>query len=153
VAAEYFSNRGRSTLASGISAGATSLTIVALTAGRNFPTSVPFRVVCGTEIIIVGARAGNTFSALTRGAEGTTAASHLAGAVIAHEVTAGILNLLRDIEAHIIPGSEWHVAARLDAILDEIYSGLNLLATTTTYPVTSDGDDVTSDGVPVFTRM
>jgi hypothetical protein len=121
VAAEYFSNRARSTLAATITAGATSLTIVTPPAGQDFPTSVPFRVACGTEIMLVTARAGNVFT-VTRGIEGTTAASHLAGAVIAHSLTAGMLNLLRDIEDHIMPGSAQHVAATLAALIDDLYS-------------------------------
>jgi hypothetical protein len=121
MAAEYFSNRSRSTLAATITAGATSLTIVTPPAGQDFPTSVPFRVVCNQEIMMVTARAGNAFT-VTRGIEGTTAASHLAGAVIAHSLTAGMLNLLRDIEAHIIPGSAYHVAATVEALFNDIYA-------------------------------
>jgi hypothetical protein len=131
MVAEYFANRARSTLAATITAGATSLTIVTPPAGQDFPTSVPFRVACGTEIMLVTARAGNVFT-VTRGIEGTTAASHLAGAVIAHSLTAGMLNLLRDIEAHIIPGSAQHVAARLDALLDDLYSLAYALAANVT---------------------
>lgn len=152
MASEYWSNDSRSTLAAGITAGATTLTIVTPGAGRDFPASVPFRVVCGTEIMLVTARSGTTFT-VTRGIEGTTAASHAAGAVVSHGVTAGALAWLRDIDARDIPASGWHVKATLAALLDDLYSQYYTLATTTTYQVTSDGSDVTSDGVPVFTRM
>jgi hypothetical protein len=52
-----------------------------------------------------------------------------------------------------IAATAWHLAATLGALLDDLYSRYYLLATTTTYPVTSDGDDVTTDGAAVFTRM
>lgn len=80
------------TLAGSLTAGATSTTIAANVA--CLPTlsgSDQFRILIGTEIIIVGARSGTTLSSLTRGAESTTAASHAAGDAVNHIVTAGPL--------------------------------------------------------------
>lgn len=57
----------------------------------GFPTTAQFRVRIEDEIIIVGALSNNSWSSLTRGAEGTTAASHPAGAVVTHVFTAGAL--------------------------------------------------------------
>lgn len=57
------------------------------------------------------------------------------------------------VEDYVIPASDQHVEATVEDLFNDIYSRTFVLETTTTYPVTSDGDDVTSDGVPVFTRM
>lgn len=75
-------------LASGISSGDTSLALVAAT---NWPTggTGPFWIVIdpGTsseEKILVTSRSTTTLSGLTRGADGTSAASHATGAVVEH---------------------------------------------------------------------
>jgi len=96
---EYFSDRSRSTLAASCTAGDTTLTIV--TPAQEFPATFPYRIVCGTEIMRVTARAGNVLT-VTRALEGTAAAAHAAGAVVAHGVTAGALN---DIRADITAGT------------------------------------------------
>lgn len=127
AATEFWSNRAKSTLSAAVTAGATTLTIATPATGQDFPTDVPFRAICGTEILLVTARSGTTFT-VTRGAEGTTAAGHASGAIVSHGVTAGALAVLRDIEAHLIPGSAQHVAARLDALLDDLYSRSYALA-------------------------
>jgi hypothetical protein len=60
--------------------------------GAAFPATGNFRILIGTEIIIVGARSGDTLSSLTRGAESTVAAAHNAGDAVTHELTAGALS-------------------------------------------------------------
>jgi len=97
VPAEFFADRSRSTLAVACTAAATTLTVV--TPAQEFPVSYPYRVICGTEIMRVTARAGNVLT-VTRGLEGTAAAAHAAGAIVAHGATAGALNDMRaDITA------------------------------------------------------
>lgn len=86
---EYFADRARSTLAVDCTATATALTIN--TPAQEFPASYPYRLICGTEIMRVTARAGNVLT-VTRAIEGTAAAAHALGAVVAHGVTAGALN-------------------------------------------------------------
>jgi len=94
---EYFADRARSTLAVACAASDTTLTVT--TPAQEFPASLPYRLICGTEIMRVTARAGNVLT-VTRGIEGTTAAAHAAGAVVSHGVTAGALNDMRaDITA------------------------------------------------------
>jgi len=66
-----------SSLASGINASVTSLTIASAT---SFPSSGT--VIIGTELITYSSVSGNTLSGLTRGANGTTAATHSSGAVV-----------------------------------------------------------------------
>jgi hypothetical protein len=88
-------NFAKSTLAAGISATATSLT-VATGEGAKFPDA-PFRIIIDNEIIEVGAKSGDTFSSLQRGVEGTTAAAHAAGASVELRIFASILQELEYI--------------------------------------------------------
>jgi len=74
--AEVLANLATTTLSANMTSGALSCTV---TSGAAFPTSGNFRIRIGNEIIIVGARSGNTLSSLTRGAEGSTAAPHTIG--------------------------------------------------------------------------
>jgi hypothetical protein len=66
-----------STLSSGINASVTSLTMASST---SFPSSGT--VIIGTELITYTGNSGGTLSGLTRGANGTTAATHSSGATV-----------------------------------------------------------------------
>lgn len=68
----YTSNAVETNLSSAITASDTSLTVVN---SAGYPTP-PFTVKIDNEAILVGAKSGNTFSSLTRGFDGTTAAAH-----------------------------------------------------------------------------
>lgn len=85
---ERWSNSATSTLNGAITAGATSLTI---TSGTTFPSSGDFRIVIGTEIILVTVVSGSTWT-ITRGQEGTTAAAHSNGATVELYLTSGSLD-------------------------------------------------------------
>lgn len=86
--AEVFANSAASTLSAAITTtGATSCTV---TSATGFPSSGNFRMLVDSEIMIVTAVAGSTFT-ITRGAEGTTAATHANGAAVTHVLTAGAL--------------------------------------------------------------
>lgn len=89
-AQERFANGCQTTLNNGatVTGGDTSFVV---TDGACFPSSGNFRIIIGSEIILVGARSGNTFSALTRHAEGSSAASHADGAAVTHIITAGAI--------------------------------------------------------------
>jgi hypothetical protein len=91
--AEQYANvlTANPTLSAGIDNVVTSLTV---TDGSTYPAGGDFRVRIDNEIIVVGARSGVTLSSLTRGAEGTTAASHSFGAEVKHELTAASLKAL-----------------------------------------------------------
>lgn len=82
---DNFANGYTTTLNGSISNSVTSLT---LTSATGAPTA-PFRILIGTEIILVGARSGTACSSCTRGAEGTTAATHTNGDAITHLLTVG----------------------------------------------------------------
>ena len=66
-----------STLSSGINASVTSLTMAS---SSSFPSSGT--VIIGTELITYTSNSGGTLSGLTRGASGTTAATHSSGATV-----------------------------------------------------------------------
>jgi len=88
---ERFANNAASTLSAAVAAGATSLTVAGATA---FPSAGNFRILIDSEIMLVTAVAGTTFT-VTRGQEGTTGASHASGAAVTHIVTAGSLAAFR----------------------------------------------------------
>ena len=66
-----------STLSSGINASVTSLTMAS---SSSFPSSGT--VIVGSELITYTGNSGGTLSGLTRGANGTTAATHSSGATV-----------------------------------------------------------------------
>lgn len=96
---ETFSNGGAAVVgAGGIDASATTLP----TSGRsNLPASGTFRVRVGDEILKVTAGGQSAASwTVERGAEGTTATTHAAGAAIRHVLTAGGLRAaLSEVES------------------------------------------------------
>ncbi|MFA7079222.1 MAG: hypothetical protein WC147_12560, partial [Syntrophomonas sp.] len=83
-------NNTSTVLSGAISAAATSLIV---SDASKFP-AVPFVISIDDEIILVGAKAGTTFSSLTRAYEGTTAASHANLAAVEHRWTAGMYEAL-----------------------------------------------------------
>jgi hypothetical protein len=87
MALVYHGNNPQTTLASGIGSGDTTLTVASAT---NFPTSPNFPIIVDTELMMVIGVSGTTFT-VTRGIEGTTAASHVTGAALGQVITAGSL--------------------------------------------------------------
>jgi hypothetical protein len=85
---ETFANQAVTTLSAAITGvTATSCTVIDATA---FPATGNFRIKIDSEIVMVTGVAGNTFT-ITRGAEGTTAATHASGASVIHLLTKGSL--------------------------------------------------------------
>src|SRR5262249_51500022 len=84
--AEKFSNNAQSTLLAGIAVGDTTLQVAS---AALFPGSGNFRLVIDSEILLVTAVSGNTFT-VSRGVEGTTAAAHNAGSLVTHVLTAAV---------------------------------------------------------------
>jgi hypothetical protein len=82
---EKFSNLAVNVLSAAMTTTATSCS---LTDAFRFPASGSFRIKIDDELLIVTAVAGNTFT-VARGAEGTTARSHAAGAFVRHLLTKG----------------------------------------------------------------
>jgi hypothetical protein len=84
---EQFANNPQTTLNGAINNSTTS---VVVTSAASFPTVGQFRIIVGTEIMLVTSVSSNTFTA-TRGYEGSTAASHSDLAAVALVVTKGSL--------------------------------------------------------------
>lgn len=86
---ENVSNDASTTLnnAGTLLAGAASMIV---TSSAGFP-AVNFRVRIDSELILVTAVAGTTWT-ITRGIEGTTAANHIDGSVVAHVISKGGLD-------------------------------------------------------------
>ena len=98
AAPELFANNFAAQLQSGIAAGDTTITLTtavpsALQASGQWRAIIQDSL--GTEYVIIpGGQAGPTVTGVTRGAEGSTATSHPAGAWVTHVVSAGALNNL-----------------------------------------------------------
>ncbi len=97
---QKFLTFAQSTLNGGITSGATSLTV---NDGTKFPTlsgGDEFRVVIGSEIIVVGSHSASstTLGSLTRGADGTTAAAHNDGDTITAVLTEAVMEALAQIQ-------------------------------------------------------
>ncbi len=82
---ERLSNNAQTTLTTGIGSGDTTLTV---DNPSNFPTSGLFRIIIDSEILLVTIRTGAIFT-VSRGAEGTSAASHATQAIVTHVLTKG----------------------------------------------------------------
>jgi hypothetical protein len=87
---EQFANLAATTLAAAITS--TSQTTIQVASTTNFPSSGNFRIVVGTELLLVTAVSGQNWTA-TRGVEGTVAATYAIGAPITHVLTAASLIL------------------------------------------------------------
>ena len=93
---ERFANQASTTLSSAIGSGDLSISVQAAT---NFPGSPEFRVRLGQELMLVTGVVGTTWT-VTRGVEGTTAASHAIGTAVVAVLTGGGLDEMRaEIEA------------------------------------------------------
>lgn len=95
---EQFANAAQTTLSGSMTAG--QLTIpVTTSAGFTGMAAGQFRVTIDAEILIVAAPvSGTTWTVLTRGAEGTTAATHAPSALVTQILTQGsLLNCPRSL--------------------------------------------------------
>jgi len=93
MSSEQFTNLAITTLASNITT--TGATSVVVSSATNFPTQPQFRILIDSELMLVTAVSGTTFTITLdgRGIEGTTAATHTAGVPVAEVVTVKSLGL------------------------------------------------------------
>lgn len=77
--AAYGDSAASTTVSGSLTASATTLAVASAAA---FPATAEFRVKVDSEILLVTAGAGTTSWTVTRGADGTTAATHTAGATV-----------------------------------------------------------------------
>lgn len=87
---EQTANFASTTLATAFTAGGTTLTV---SASAGFPSAGQFRVTIDSEIFLVTAVSGTTWT-VTPGAEGTTPANHASGASVDLMLTSGHLQQL-----------------------------------------------------------
>jgi hypothetical protein len=91
---EQVANVPQSILVGAIASGDSSLVVASATL---FSTTGFFRIKIDQELIGVATVSGTTFSSLTRGLEGTTAAAHANGALVTQVLTAaGLLALIME---------------------------------------------------------
>lgn len=102
-------------LAATIAADATSLALTLLADADEFGASGQLTI--DDEILYFSSRSGVTFSGLARGQEGTTAASHAAGAVVENNITAAYHSIvsaaIQAIEAKVGTGAATPTAGKL----------------------------------------
>jgi hypothetical protein len=135
--AELFANNAATTLSAAITtAVATTLTVTSATA---FPSTGNFRVRVDSEIMLVTGVSGTTFT-ITRGAESTTAATHLNGATVTHVLTAG------GLAAGFVPVTVYQTLVGPRA------GNTPQAATSTTLPYLFSGDGVTLAGSSASSR-
>ena len=97
MAIDQFTNEFTTTLNGAIDNSTQSLTLTSATgSGINAAPSAPFRIRIEDEIILVGARSGTSCTSCTRGADGTSAASHADTTAIRHILTRRSLEQLAD---------------------------------------------------------
>jgi hypothetical protein len=94
MATEQFANSAQTTLSAAItSTTATSISVA--NGGTPFSSSAQFRILIDSELMLVTAGAGTNTWTVTRGIEGTAAATHSNGATVTEVLTAGgLVNLL-----------------------------------------------------------
>jgi Tfp pilus assembly protein PilV len=85
--AAYGASAASTTLSGSVTGGASSMAVASAAA---FPATAEFRVKVDSEILLVTAGAGTTTWTVTRGADGTIAAAHTAGATVSLIERAGI---------------------------------------------------------------
>lgn len=95
MATQKLQNAGITTLAEDIDI---SETVWTTADGSVFPSAGDFRVMADSEIALCTGRSGNDLT-VTRGAEGTAAATHSNGATLRYVVTAGALDQMRTDDA------------------------------------------------------
>jgi hypothetical protein len=122
---EQLSNAAVTTLASGITNSATTLS---LTSATNFPSAGNFRLLVESEIMKVTGVSGTTLT-IVRGQEGTTAVSHSSGVAVAAVLTkSAVESLLGEqfqsglLSARPSTPREGTVWADTDSLLQYVYS-------------------------------
>jgi len=71
-----------------------SVTTITVTSADDFPPANPYRIRVGSELMDVTAGQATTSWTVTRGADGTTAASHGDGAAVRHMIVHDIVSVI-----------------------------------------------------------
>lgn len=125
TALESYANDFETALASAVTTTtATTITVAAITGA---PTSGNFRIRVDNELMLVTGGHGTTTWTVTRGVEGTTAATHSVGAIVVHVLTASALQNLA------LQAESWTHAATLHYEGSSITASANSTAEASTY--------------------
>jgi len=138
---EVFANDARDAVNTAMNASVTSLVVKS---ASTFPTTGNFRVIIGTEIMLVTAVSGATFT-VVRGHEGTTATTHAAEDVVTGIVTSGAIEQMAKDYVPL-----WKNTPQLGSLTNA--AGTNLLSTDFTW--INQGSAVVTDifqGIKVTT--
>lgn len=138
---EQYANNAVSTLSGSLTDVATTLTVSDASA---FPSDGNFRILVGTELMLVTARSGSDFT-VTRGIEDTTALAHDTGAEVRFIVTEG--SFLRLMADHLPFFQEPNNAGPLNSLTDDAGSAVNAASFTA---VNQGSSTLTNIGTPVI---
>lgn len=133
MATETFANTASSTLNGAYTSGGSSIVV---TSASTFPTTGNFRVLIDSEIMLVTAVSGTTFT-VSGAQEGTSAANHSNGAAVTHLLTKGALQAIQHTRPRVTNASASYTVVSTDALILHNHSG------STSYIVAAtDGLDV-----------
>lgn len=99
---EHFANEAQTTLTAELAKGATTLTVAS---AAGFPTEGNFRILIDSELLMVTAVEGTTFT-VERGIEETTDFAHADGSTVTQVLTAGGLATKADLDEGALRESE-----------------------------------------------
>lgn len=116
--AEQFANQALTTLAAKLAEGATTLTVASAT---RFPTEGDFRILIDSELMMVTAVEGTTFT-VERGIEETTDIAHANGSSVTQVLTAGGLANKADLDAGVLRESEIPGSVLLGSQVPAVYA-------------------------------
>ena len=96
MASELFANNAATTLSGNGGSITNVATTLIVASATQFPATGNFRIIIGSEIMIVTGVSGTTFT-VTRGAEGTSNVTHNDGDAVTHILTAGSIAALLSV--------------------------------------------------------
>lgn len=106
MALRYYANAPATTLSTGCTAGATSITVASVS---GFPVTFPYTIIIdrgeATEEVLEVTAAGGTTLTVTRGVDSTTAFAHATAAVVEHGISA---RDLREPNLHVNSNNNVH---------------------------------------------
>jgi hypothetical protein len=160
---ELFVNDPGTTLNGNITSGASSIVV---SNSSGYPTTGNFRIKIGSELMLVTAVSGTTWT-VTRGIEGTTPASALSGAAVSHVLTAGGLTAITSNSTLIGTYSSLPTSGLLgaryrctDIPIELVYDGSAwkafysgwpvTLPSATTFTTTLNGASIVTNGVKIL---
>lgn len=145
MAVELFGNGGSTTLSAAVDNLVTTLPV---TSAAGFPSGTgQYRIRVEDELMIVTGGLGTTSWTVTRGAEGTTAASHASGVTVRHVLTKA--SLPRVIDLNVVSRTAAYTASVRDLVLADSTGGGFAVTLPTGAPVGSTVTVKKTAGAPL----